>query len=133
MPAMTPDLTLQLREAENNGARAALLLQMPYGLFITHGTEIARGCHAVCFALGCDYVEAVTAMVHAVRQPDGTIPDTHRALVDGHAQMLAAYLTASDATMRQMQGRYDAKRGLRDPDLTGDADYEAGRQAVGGV
>lgn len=73
-----PIASAQVFEACDHARRAELLLRMPDAVLLADGELIASACRSVGFGPGAQFVEYRLLALHAVRQPNGELPQAHR-------------------------------------------------------
>lgn len=85
-----PVAAVQVFEARDHARRAELLLRMPDAVLLADGEAIASACRSVGFGPGAQFVEYRLLALHAVRQPNGELPQAHRACLSIWHRGLAA-------------------------------------------
>lgn len=65
----------QLREASSHARRAQMLLRLPDALVLEKFDDLVEAARESGFAPGLTYLQLRFAALHAVRRPDGSLPE----------------------------------------------------------
>ncbi|MEQ9247048.1 MAG: hypothetical protein RLO21_13755 [Nitratireductor sp.] len=82
----------QMRDADDDRARAALLLRCPDRVLLEHGEEICTACRRAHFEPGEVFVLLRTTALQAVRHSNGELPDNLARPLEQYREAMARFV-----------------------------------------
>lgn len=83
----------QMHDAETDQERARLLLQCPDAILLKYRSAFEAACLRARFDIGVEFIAWRCVTFHAVRLPDGNLPDDHQRVLAA----FAAFASRGDA------------------------------------